>query len=125
MPLSRYLSAFLTVSLGLLVPCTSLSRPSTCPVVDTSLTTVAFIFLPQRFASDAAVFKLHHFYSLLLLTRTFPPSPTHKLLFYYPATQRPTSSHYHQWLTDPFWADKVNLTNVLFAPFNPAKIDNS
>ena len=104
-----------------------LPNESQCQSVNTSQIGIAYIFLPNRFypadtpidQKDQNVFTRTNFYSLLLLTRLFKPSPTNQLLFYYVnSTGQPRSNHYNRWISDPFWKDKIGLDNIKFIELN-------
>lgn len=105
-----------------------------CRSVDTTKIGVAYVFLPDRFyrgdtpqdEKERHVFKRTNFYSLLLLSKMFKPSPTNRLLFFYVnSTGQPRSNHYNRWLTDPFWQQAIGLENVKFVElkFNATEAD--
>ena len=106
----------------------------TCPDVDTSKIGVAYLFLPDRFLSSRAqsnptngsIFKLHHFYSLLLLAKLFKSSRVNQLLFYYiNDSGRPVSNHYNRWIDEPHWKSVIGFENIKFIKLNAEPDANS
>ena len=60
------------------------------------------------------IFKLNHYYSLLLLFKLFKPSATNPLLFYYVNDWgKPRTNHYNRWFNDSYWWHEKLLENDL------------
>lgn len=106
---------------------------SKCNVPDISNQVgVIYVFLPNRFYSlhekpnqNGTVFQLHHFYSLLLLTKLFKSSSTNRALFYYVNDSgKPVSNHYNRWLDDKDWLEKIGSNNIKFIKLNYSPNDN-
>ena len=61
------------------------------------------------------VFKLNHYYSLLMLSKLYKPSKNDRILFYYiNDSGKPTSNHYNRWLNDSSWNRKLPLSSIKF-----------
>jgi hypothetical protein len=69
------------------------------------------------------VFKLNHYYSLLMLAKTFKISAQNRMLFYFldDNFNRPVNTHYNQWLNDTFWNCKIPIEGVKFIPYGNHK----
>ncbi len=95
-----------------------------CLKVDTSKIGLVYIFVPDRMydpnkATSKSeykdnIFKLNHYYSLLLLFKLFKPSVANPLLFYYVNDWgKPRTNHYNRWFNDTYWWHEKLLENDL------------
>ena len=96
----------------------------TCKKVDTSKIGLVYLFIPERGtynSNEKSIFKLSHFYSLLVISRLFRPEYNDRLLFYY-IKDKPQSNHYNRWLNDSFWTNTFSLPKIKFIQLDNAEI---
>jgi hypothetical protein len=111
----------------------SKNHKNECLNADLAKVGLIYLFLPSRTEingeinrsndsggdDSGAVFKLHNYYSLMVLASFFKPQPNDRLLFYYVnKNYMPISNHYHRWLNDSFWSSKVPLDAIKFINLN-------
>lgn len=99
-----------------------------CKALNTENIGLIYVFVPDRMLDmndknqlnkNGIVFKLHHYYSLLMLTKLFKPTRQNRLLFYYVNDWgKPISNHYNRWLNDTDWNSKLPLDAIKFIKFD-------
>ena len=90
---------------------------------------LVYILLPQRHAiseANGTTFKQNHFYSLLLLSKLFRASSDNPVHFYYiNEAGFPKENHYHRWLHDEFWQDKIGKDNIKFIKIDQERLNGT
>lgn len=102
-----------------------------CLKVDTSKIGLVYIFVPDRMHDPNKhtskseykdnIFKLNHFYSLVILFKLFKPTASNPLLFYYINDWgKPHTNHYNRWFNSTYWwngkllENDINANKIIF-----------